>query len=153
MDYKVQFDVFEGPMDLLLYLVRKQEVDIYQVNLTQLATEFIQFIEFMRELDLEVAGEFVVMAATLMYIKSKELLPKDKQVVLGLMSSKLRAVETKEEIIQRIKEAAEFAPLDQLSLSHQCGFSSTAHGNDIGEEDQWLKLQRCVEVAREVWGD
>jgi len=82
MDYKVQFDVFEGPMDLLLYLVRKQEVDIYQVNLTQLATEFIQYIEFMRELDLEVAGEFVVMAATLMYIKSKELLPKDKQVVL-----------------------------------------------------------------------
>ncbi|MBT5926265.1 MAG: segregation/condensation protein A [Verrucomicrobia bacterium] len=82
MDYKVQFDVFEGPMDLLLYLVRKQEVDIYQVNLTQLATEFIQYIEFMRELDLEVAGEFVVMAATLMYIKSKELLPKDKQVLL-----------------------------------------------------------------------
>ncbi len=82
MDYKVQFDVFEGPMDLLLYLVRKQEVDIYQVNLTQLATEFIQYVEFMRELDLEVAGEFVVMAATLMYIKSKELLPKDKQVLL-----------------------------------------------------------------------
>ena len=82
MEYKVQFDVFEGPMDLLLYLVRKQEVDIYQVNLTQLATEFIQYVEFMRELDLEVAGEFVVMAATLMYIKSKELLPKDKQVVL-----------------------------------------------------------------------
>ena len=47
MDYKVQFDVFEGPMDLLLYLVRKQEVDIYQVNLTQLATEFIQYVEFM----------------------------------------------------------------------------------------------------------
>lgn len=44
MDYKVQFDVFEGPMDLLLYLVRKQEVDIYQVNLTQLATEFIQYL-------------------------------------------------------------------------------------------------------------
>ena len=53
MDYKVQFDVFEGPMDLLLYLVRKQEVDIYQVNLTQLATEFIQYVEFMRELDLD----------------------------------------------------------------------------------------------------
>ena len=82
MPYNVQFEVFEGPMDLLLYLVRKQEVDIYQVNLTQLASEFIEYVEFMRELDLEVAGEFVVMAATLMYIKSKELLPKDKQVVL-----------------------------------------------------------------------
>jgi len=81
MEFKVQFDVFEGPMDLLLYLVKKQEVDIYQVNLTRLATDFIQYVEFMRELDLEVAGEFVVMAATLMYIKSKELLPKDRQVV------------------------------------------------------------------------
>ena len=67
-------------MDLLLYLVRKQEVDIYQVNLTQLASEFIEYVEFMRELDLEVAGEFVVMAATLMYIKSKELLPVEQQV-------------------------------------------------------------------------
>ena len=57
-------------------------MDIYQVDLTQLATEFIQYVEFMRELDLDVAGEFVVMAATLMYIKSKELLPKDKQVLL-----------------------------------------------------------------------
>ena len=82
MPYNVQFEVFEGPMDLLLYLVRKQEVDIYQVNLTQLASEFIEYVEFMRELDLEVAGEFVVMAATLMYIKSKELLPNDNQDVL-----------------------------------------------------------------------
>ena len=78
-EYKVQFDVYEGPLDLLLYLVRKQEVDIYQVNLTQLAVEFIEHIELMRELDLNIAGEFVVMAATLMHIKSRELLPKEKQ--------------------------------------------------------------------------
>ena len=78
-EYKVQFDVYEGPLDLLLHLVRKQEVDIYQVNLTQLASEFIEHIELMRELDLNVAGEFVVMAATLMHIKSRELLPKEKQ--------------------------------------------------------------------------
>ena len=78
-DYKVQFEVYEGPLDLLLYLVRKQEVDIYQVNLTQLALEFIEYIELMKELDLNIAGEFVVMAATLMHIKSRELLPKEKQ--------------------------------------------------------------------------
>ncbi len=82
MDYKVQFEVFEGPLDLLLYLVRKEEVDIYEVNLTKLATQFIEHIEMMRRLDLEVAGEFLVMAATLMYIKSKELLPVEKQVVV-----------------------------------------------------------------------
>lgn len=77
--YKVQFEVYEGPLDLLLYLVRKQEVDIYQVNLARLAAEFIQYIEQMREWDIHVAGEFVVMAATLMHIKSRELLPKEKQ--------------------------------------------------------------------------
>jgi len=79
-EYKVKFEVFEGPLDLLLYLVRKEEVDIYEVDLTKLATQFIEHIEVMRLLDLEIAGEFLVMAATLMYIKSRELLPKDQQV-------------------------------------------------------------------------
>jgi segregation and condensation protein A len=79
-DYKVKFEVFEGPLDLLLYLIKKEEVDIYDVNLTQLATEFIEYIEVMRLLDLEIAGEFLVMASTLMYIKSRELLPLEQQV-------------------------------------------------------------------------
>jgi segregation and condensation protein A len=79
-EYKVKFEVFEGPLDLLLYLIKKQEVDIYEVNLTQLATQFIEYIEVMRILDLEIAGEFLVMASTLMYIKSRELVPVDQQV-------------------------------------------------------------------------
>jgi len=79
-DYKVKFEVFEGPLDLLLYLIKKEEVDIYDVNLTQLATQFIEYIEVMRLLDLDIAGEFLVMASTLMYIKSRELLPIDQQV-------------------------------------------------------------------------
>lgn len=81
-DYKVKFEVFEGPLDLLLYLIRKEEVDIYEVNLTQLATQFIEYIELMRLLDLDIAGEFLVMASTLMYIKSRELLPIDQQVAV-----------------------------------------------------------------------
>ncbi len=79
-DYKVKFEVFEGPLDLLLYLIKKEEVDIYEVNLTRMATQFIEYIDTMRMLDLEVAGEFLVMAATLMYIKSRELLPVEQQV-------------------------------------------------------------------------
>jgi segregation and condensation protein A len=79
-EYKVKFEVFEGPLDLLLYLVKKEEVEIYDVDLTRLATQFIEYIEVMRMLDLDVAGEFLVMAATLMYIKSRELLPKEQQV-------------------------------------------------------------------------
>jgi segregation and condensation protein A len=78
-EYKVQFEVFEGPLDLLLYLIKKEEVDIYEVNLTKLATQFIEYIDTMRLLDLEIAGEFLVMAASLMYIKSRELLPVDQQ--------------------------------------------------------------------------
>ena len=80
MDYKVKFEVFEGPLDLLLYLIKKEEVDIYEVNLTKLATQFLEYLDLMRMLDLDIAGEFLVMAATLMYIKSRDLLPKDQQV-------------------------------------------------------------------------
>src|SRR6202451_4726482 len=79
-EYKGKLEVFEGPLDLLLYLIKKEEVDIYDVNLTQLATQFIEYIDVMRMLDLEIAGEFLVMASTLMYIKRRELLPLDKQV-------------------------------------------------------------------------
>jgi len=82
-EYKIKFEVFEGPLDLLLHLIKKEEVDIYEVNLTKLATQFIEYIEVMRLLDLEVAGEFLVMASTLMYIKSRELLPKDLQTTDG----------------------------------------------------------------------
>jgi segregation and condensation protein A len=81
-EYKVQFEVFEGPLDLLLYLIKKEEVDIYEVNLTKLATQFIAHIDLMREFDLEIAGEFLVMASTLMYIKSRELLPVEQQAVV-----------------------------------------------------------------------
>src|SRR4051812_1563675 len=73
-EYKVKFEVFEGPLDLLLYLIKREEVDIYEVNLTSLAGQFIEYIDTMRLLDLEIAGEFLVMAATLMFIKSRELL-------------------------------------------------------------------------------
>lgn len=80
---KVQLEIFEGPLDLLLYLVRKEEVDIYEVNLTKIATQFIDYVNVMRELDLDIAGEFMVMAATLMFIKSRELLPKDQRPDTG----------------------------------------------------------------------
>ncbi len=78
--------------------------------------------------------------------------PKSATIVLGLMSSKHAAAESKDEVKRRIDEAARYVPLEQCALSHQCGFSSTAHGNDLTEADQWLKLARCVEIATEVWG-
>jgi 5-methyltetrahydropteroyltriglutamate--homocysteine methyltransferase len=80
-------------------------------------------------------------------------LPKgNKIVVLGLISSKVGALEKKDDIKRRIDEAAKFAPLEQLAVSPQCGFASTEEGNVLGEDEQWAKLAMAVEIAREVWG-
>jgi methionine synthase II (cobalamin-independent) len=80
------------------------------------------------------------------------LVPKDKRVVLGIVSSKLATLETKDDLKRRIDRAAEFIPLEQLALSPQCGFSSTVHGNAITPDVQWAKLRLIVETAHEVWG-
>jgi len=79
-------------------------------------------------------------------------LPKGKTVVLGLVSTKLGELESKDDIKRRIDEAAKYADLDQLALSPQCGFASTVHGNDITTEQQAAKIRLCVEVAEDVWG-
>ena len=79
-------------------------------------------------------------------------LPKNKTVVLGLVTTKFGAMESKDALKRRIDEAAKFAPMDQLCLSPQCGFSSTVHGNNIAVQAQRDKLRLCVEVAQEVWG-
>jgi methionine synthase II (cobalamin-independent) len=79
-------------------------------------------------------------------------LPKgEKQVVLGLVTTKRGELESKDQIKRRIDEAAQFAPIEQLCLSPQCGFSSTVEGNELTEDEQWAKLRMIVEVAEEVW--
>jgi 5-methyltetrahydropteroyltriglutamate--homocysteine methyltransferase len=80
-------------------------------------------------------------------------LPKgEKQVVLGLVTTKRGELESRDLLLRRIEEASRFAPLEQLCLSPQCGFSSTVEGNELSEEQQWAKLRLIVEVAEEVWG-
>jgi 5-methyltetrahydropteroyltriglutamate--homocysteine methyltransferase len=80
-------------------------------------------------------------------------LPKGaKQVVLGLVTTKRGELESRDELLRRIEEASKHAPLEQLCLSPQCGFSSTVEGNLLSEEEQWAKLRLIVEVAEEVWG-
>ncbi len=76
----------------------------------------------------------------------------NKIVVLGLITSKTGVLERKDDIKRRLAEAAQFAPLDQLALSPQCGFASTEEGNVLTEEEQWSKLRLVVDVAKEVWG-
>jgi 5-methyltetrahydropteroyltriglutamate--homocysteine methyltransferase len=97
---------------------------------------------YFMEYDTERAGTFAPL----------KMLPKGKQVVLGIMTTKSGKLESKDELKRRIDEAAKYAPLDQLCISGQCGFASTEEGNVLTEDEQWAKLRRLVEVADEVWG-
>lgn len=94
------------------------------------------------EFDSERAGDFSPLAEV----------SGDKQVVLGLISSKTSELEDKQTIINRIKEASQYLPLSHLCLSTQCGFASTEEGNELTEEQQWAKIALVTEVAKEVWG-
>ena len=78
-EYKVNLEVFEGPLDLLLYLIRREELDIYDIPIEHITAEYMKFIENARAMNLDIAGEFIVMAATLMVIKSRMLLPVDRR--------------------------------------------------------------------------
>jgi segregation and condensation protein A len=78
-DYKVKLEVFEGPLDLLLYLIKRDEIDIYDISLQRITKQYLEYIQAFKELNIDVAGEFVVMAANLIYWKSRSLLPVDQQ--------------------------------------------------------------------------
>lgn len=80
-DYRIKLQVFEGPLDLLLFLIRKSELDIYDIPIESVTKQYVEALRAMRQLDLDIAGEFFVMAATLMEIKSRMLLPKGQQAV------------------------------------------------------------------------
>jgi 5-methyltetrahydropteroyltriglutamate--homocysteine methyltransferase len=97
---------------------------------------------YFMEFDTERAGGF----------EPLRFVPKGKQVVLGLVTSKSGTLEGRDEIRRRIDEAAKYVPLDQLCLSPQCGFASSEEGNILAEEEQWAKLRMIVEIAEEVWG-
>jgi 5-methyltetrahydropteroyltriglutamate--homocysteine methyltransferase len=96
---------------------------------------------FFMEFDTERAGGF----------EPLRFVPKGKKVVLGLVSSKTGALEDKSFLKRQIAAAAKYVPIENLCLSPQCGFSSTHHGNRLTEDEQWRKLERVVEVAKEVW--
>src|ERR1700755_1841572 len=78
-DYKVRLEVFEGPLDLLLFLVKRDEIDIYEISLERITRQYLEYLQAFKELNIELAGEFVVMAANLLYWKSRSLLPVDQQ--------------------------------------------------------------------------
>jgi 5-methyltetrahydropteroyltriglutamate--homocysteine methyltransferase len=97
---------------------------------------------YFMEFDTERAGGF----------EPLRFVPKNKTVVLGLVTSKSGALESADSLKRRIDDAARYIALDQLCLSPQCGFASTEEGNSLSEDEQWAKLARIVEVAHDVWG-
>ncbi len=78
-EYKVRLEVFEGPLDLLLYLIKREEIDIYDIPIERITTQYLEYLNLMKMLDLNIAGEFIVMAATLLMIKSRMLLPVEER--------------------------------------------------------------------------
>ncbi len=103
MTYKVKLEVFEGPLDLLLYLIKKEELDIYDIPIAKITDQYLEYLELMQLLDLNIAGEFLVMAATLIHIKSRMLLPKDQMQEEEALEEDPRA-----ELVRRLLEYKKF---------------------------------------------
>src|SRR6185436_4645990 len=78
-DYKVKLEIFEGPLDLLLYLIKQDEIDIHEISLERITSQYVEDLQVFKELNINIAGEFIVMAANLIYLKSRSLLPADQQ--------------------------------------------------------------------------
>ncbi len=102
MTYKVNLEIFEGPLDLLLYLIKKDEFNIEDIPIAQITEQYLQYMELMRMLDLDIAGEFLVMAATLMHIKSKMLLPPED------VEEEKSEEDPREELVKKLLEYRKF---------------------------------------------
>jgi segregation and condensation protein A len=108
MSYKIKLEIFEGPLDLLLYLVKKDHLNIYDIPIAKVTEQYIQYLNLMQLLDLNIAGEFMVMAATLMQIKSKMLLPAEQSE--GLIDNQ---DDPRQELVQRLLEYEKFKEIAQ----------------------------------------
>ena len=155
-DYTVCLDrVFRGPMDLLLHLVREQEVEIHDVEISRVLAGYLEYLRAMRELDIEVAGEFLVMAATLMSIKSRSLLPRES-VDLD------EGLDPKDELIQRLIEYRRFREASEdlgtrfavRSLQHERGASPIVEAEgpelELGEVTAWDLLAQFSRLMHET---
>jgi segregation and condensation protein A len=109
MSYKIKLEIFEGPLDLLLYLVKKEHLNIYDIPIAEVTEQYLGYLELMKLLDLNIAGEFLVMAATLMQIKSKMLLPIDESAKV----QEEQAEDPRAELVRRLLEYDKFKEIAQ----------------------------------------
>lgn len=140
MTYKVQLPVFEGPLDLLLYLIKKEEINIHDIPIARIANQYLEYMEMMKLLDLDIAGEFILMAATLMHIKSKTLLPAEEK-------EEVPAEETdpREELVRKLLEYKKFkeaaGQLKDMHTKRRDIFTRRpeAGNTEFNEEEQYFE--------------
>jgi isoleucyl-tRNA synthetase len=138
--YNIKLPVFEGPLDLLLHLIRENKVDIYDIPISLITGQYLKYIEMMKELDLEIAGEFLVMAATLIHIKSRMLLPADEEAPVEEME------DPRLELVQRLleyqayKDAASILKEKEDEALKIFGRHKTEFDAEKAEEQQELYL-------------
>ena len=111
--YRVKLEIFEGPLDLLLYLIKKDEIDIYDIPIARITEQYLAYLELMQELDISVAGDFLVMASTLIYIKSKMLLPPDPKAD----GEEDLSDDPRAELVERLLEYQKFKSAAQMLYS------------------------------------
>ena len=130
--YNIKLDIFEGPLDLLLHLIKRNEVDIYDIPVAVITEQYLEYIDIMKEMNLEFAGEFLVMAATLVHIKSKMLLPVDEEAV----PEEDEGIDPREELIKRLLEYQRYREAaKELSDRTMLGRDVFARGGDIPLEE------------------
>jgi segregation and condensation protein A len=136
MSYEIKLDIFEGPLDLLLYLIRKNEIDIYNIPIALITEQYLEYLDMMRSLNLDLAGEYLVLAATLIHIKSRLLLPPTEDEEAGEEGQDPRAELVRQLLeYQTFKEAA--LNLDTRPLLDRDVFSRGAPAEDqAGAEEE-----------------
>lgn len=143
MSYQIKINVFEGPYDLLLFLIKKGEIDIYDIPIAKISKEYLEYIAIMRSLDLEIAGEFIVMAATLMRIKAKMLLPVHVEEEEEIEDPRRELVRNLLEY-QRIKDAAgQFERLEFRSAIH-FPRGNPAKNGIVESQDDYFDMQASI---------
>ncbi len=142
MTYEIKLDIFEGPLDLLLYLIRKNEIDIYNIPIAVITEQYLQHMEAMKSLNLDIAGEFLVMASTLLLIKSKMLLPADDAVDGETDEKEDPRAELVRQLLeyQAFKEAA--LDLDKRNLLGRDVFTREAADSEAESDEE-----SCIELS------
>jgi len=136
--YAIKIDNFEGPLDLLCHLIDKNKMNIYDINLSEITDQYIEFLKEQEKLNLEIASEFVVMASTLLFLKSKNLLPKQEEEEEEI---------TEEELIRRIIEYKKFKEISKVLREKYIIFSNRYYGFEEKIDLPKQKLEKKYDEA------